>query len=274
MSNWHGSLELFYTNPQGQTQLTKCLQTAPLKVQRPFYPEGKAVCCHTVILHTAGGIVGGDRLTQTITLADNARALITTAAAGKVYRSKGTHATCDIAIKLEPGAVLEWLPQETIAFNGARYNQDLRVELGEGAIFCGWEITRFGRTARGERFLQGEWYSNTEIWQEGIPLWIDRQWLPGGSDIIDSPHGLGGQPIVATFVWIGTTVPQDIIHKGRNLWQGKKGSAGITQTQREGLLCRYRGSNTTEVKNWFCSVWTLLRQFALQQGAIKPRVWL
>ena len=46
-------------------------------------------------------------------------------------------------------ACLEWLPQETILFNGAIYRQDLRVELATGASWLGWEITRFGRSARG-----------------------------------------------------------------------------------------------------------------------------
>ena len=40
------------------------------------------------------------------------------------------------------------------------------------------EITRFGRSARGEKFCFGNWRSHTEVWQQGQPLWIDRQWLP------------------------------------------------------------------------------------------------
>jgi urease accessory protein len=274
-TEWQGSLELVYANDQGKTRLVRDRITSPLKVQRPFYPEGQRVC-HTIVLHTAGGIVGGDRLSQTIHLQDNAQALITTAAASKIYRSNGQRARQKIHIQLEAGACLEWLPQETIVFNGAVYQQQMKVELAPGASWLAWEITRFGRTARKERFLQGDWRSHTEIWQQGRPLWIDRQWLPGGEAVLDSPHGLAGQPIVGTLIWMGPPVSSEIIDNARSLWTAtqRQGEAGVTQTQAQGLLCRYRGSSTTEVRNWFTQVWQCLRLTYLGRNVSQPRVWL
>ena len=267
---WHGKLNLVYADRQGATQLIYNHQQAPLKVQRPFYPEGEKVC-HSVILHTAGGMVGGDRLSSNIHLQPQAQALITTAAASKIYRSNGLQARQTIQMQVEAGACLEWLPQETILFNGAIYRQDLRVELATGASWLGWEITRFGRSARGEKFLRGEWRSHTEIWQQGVPLWIDRQCLPGSEDIFHSPHGLAGKPIVGSLVWVGGAVSAEIVEKTRNLWDGE-GEAGVSRLQ-HGLLCRYRGSSTSEVRNWFIDVWLLLRVSFLNRGNCIPRVW-
>ncbi|MEH1949554.1 MAG: urease accessory protein UreD [Nostoc sp.] len=267
---WHGKLNLVYADRQGATQLIYNHQQAPLKVQRPFYPEGEKVC-HSVILHTAGGMVGGDRLSSNIHLQPQAQALITTAAASKIYRSNGLQARQNIQMQVDAGACLEWLPQETILFNDAIYRQDLRVELATGGSWLGWEITRFGRSARGEKFLQGEWRSHTEIWQEGIPLWIDRQYLPGSEDIFHSPHGLAGKPIVGSLVWVGGAVSAEIVEKTRNLWHGE-GEAGVSRLQ-HGLLCRYRGASTSEVRNWFIDVWQLLRVSFLNRGNCIPRVW-
>ena len=267
---WHGKLNLVYADRQGKTQLIYNHQQAPLKVQRPFYPEGEKVC-HSVILHTAGGMVGGDRLSSNIHLQPQAQALITTAAASKIYRSNGLQARQTIQMQVDAGACLEWLPQETILFNSAIYRQDLRVELATGASWLGWEITRFGRSARGEKFLQGEWRSHTEIWQQGVPLWIDRQWLLGSEDIFHSPHGLAGKPIVGSLVWVGGAVSAEIVQKTRNLWDGE-GEAGVSRLQ-HGLLCRYRGSSTSEVRNWFIDVWQLLRVSFLNRGNCIPRVW-
>ncbi len=282
---WHGKLNLVYAHRQGTTALIHNSHQAPLKVQRPFYPEGQEVC-HSVILHTAGGVVGGDRLRCNFHLQPNAQALITTATASKIYRSNGIQARQSIEIQVDTGACLEWLPQETIVFNGAIYRQDLRVELATGASWIGWEITRFGRSARKEKFLQGEWRSHTEIWQQGVPLWIDRQWLPASDEVFHSPHGLFGKPIVGSLVFVGQEVSPDLVEKARNLWKfptrtdvlperlfpTPPSSAGVTLLG-NGLLCRYRGSVTSEVRNWFISVWQLLRLSFLSRGNCLPRVW-
>ncbi|MEA5505919.1 urease accessory protein UreD [Halotia wernerae UHCC 0503] len=267
---WHGKLNLVYADRLNSTQLIYNHHQAPLKVQRPFYPEGQKVC-HSVILHTAGGVVGGDRLSLNFHLQPDAQALITTAAASKIYRSNGLQARQNIHIQVDADACLEWFPQETILFNGAICRQDLRVELATGANYLGWEITRFGRSARGEKFLQGEWRSHTEIWQQDVPLWIDRQWLPGNEDIFHSPHSLLGKPIVGSLVWVGSPVSREIVEKTRNLWNGE-GDTGISQLQ-NGFLCRYRGSSTSEVRNWFIAVWQMLRVDFLNRGNCIPRVW-
>jgi len=267
---WHGKLNLVYAHRQNSTQLIYNHQQAPLKVQRPFYPEGDKVC-HSVILHTAGGVVGGDRLSSNIHLQPNTQALITTSAASKIYRSNGLQAKQSIQIQVDAGACLEWFPQETIFFNGASYRQDLRVELAPGGSFVGWEITRFGRSARGEKFLEGEWRSHTEIYQQGVPLWIDRQWLPGSEEVFHSPHGLLGKPIVGSLVWVGNAVSAEIVAKARNLWLGT-GEAGVTQLE-HGFLCRYRGDSTSEVRNWFTAVWQMLRVSFLHRSFCIPRVW-
>ncbi|YAF96676.1 MAG: urease accessory protein UreD [Nodularia sp. CChRGM 3473] len=267
---WHGKLNLVYADRLNSTQLIHSHHQAPLKVQRPFYPEGEKVC-HSVMLHTAGGVVGGDRLSCKFHLQPNAQALITTAAASKIYRSNGLQARQKIHVQVDAGACLEWLPQATILFNGAIYQQDIRVDLATGGSFLGWEITRFGRSARGEKFLQGEWRSHTEVWQEGVPLWIDRQWLPGNEEVFHSPHGLARQPIAGSLVWMGSAVSGEILAKARSLWDGV-GEVGVTQLQ-NGFLCRYRGASTSEVRHWFTIVWQLLRVSLLHRGGCIPRVW-
>jgi urease accessory protein len=278
LDSWHGKLDLVYAHRQDTTQLIHAHHQAPLKVQRPFYPEGKSVC-HSVILHTAGGVVGGDKLSYNFQLQPNSQVLITTAAASKIYRSNGRLATQNIDIKIDAGATLEWLPQETIVFDGAIYRQDTRIDLAENAGFIGWEITRFGRSARGEKFLQGNWKSYTEVWQQGKPLWIDRQCLPGSEEVFYSPYALNGQPVVSTLVFVGQAVPPEIIEKARSYTcrdainrVSTHYSFGVTRLE-HGFLCRYRGSSTSEVRNWFTAVWQLLRQSLLGRSDCIPRVW-
>ena len=161
---------------------------APLKVQRPFYPEGESIC-HSVVLHTAGGIVGGDRLDLRVHLQPHTQAVITSAAAAKVYRSNGREAQQTTHLQVSDSACLEWLPQETIVFDGANYQQQLRVDLAPNAMWLGWDITRLGRSARGEQFASGMWRSQTEVWQGDQLIWVDPQIIQGGSSVMSSLHG-------------------------------------------------------------------------------------
>ncbi len=273
-SGWHGRLHQEFEYRQGTTSMSHCQTCAPLKVQRPFYPEGEAVC-HSVILHTAGGMVGGDRLSLDLRLHPGAQALITTSSAGKIYRSQGSTVQQTTQIQVAAGACLEWFPQETIVFNGAKYDQTLRVELAAGARWLGWEISRFGRSARGEQFLQGNWRSTTEVWQQGIPLWIDRQQLPGGSDLLHSPNGLANCPVVGSFALVGQSITADVVTQLRDCcaaiaWEG---TAGVTRLM-SGVLCRYRGYSTRAARHGFQALWAILRPLYLGRSACPPRIWI
>lgn len=267
---WHGKVNLVYAKRQNSTQLVYNHSQAPWKVQRPFYPEGEQIC-HSVILHTAGGVVGGDKLSSKIHLESDSQVLITTAAAGKIYRSNGCPAKQTVEIKIDSGSCLEYLPQENIIFNGADYQQDLRVELATDAKFVSWEITRLGRTARNEKFLQGKMRSRTEIWQNNTPLWIDRQNIPGNAEVFYSPHGLGGKPVIGNLIGIGFPISQEIIKQAR-LLIADNCDAGVTSLE-NGFLCRYRGNSTSEVKQWFTNIWQILRVSLLNRGNCIPRVW-
>jgi urease accessory protein len=270
---WHGQATLTFerrgerTVPQAQTQ-------APLKVQRPFYPEGPSLC-QSVLLHTAGGMVGGDRLSYDLHLKANSHALVTTAAAAKIYRDHPQPAQVNGTIRIESGAWLEWLPQEAIVFEGAQYHQNWRVDLAAQAHWLGWDVLRLGRTARGERFCQGEVRSRFEVWHDGQLIWVDPQRLVGSETLWHSPHGLNGCPVIGTLVWVGAVPTDEVIKAARATWEQQphpQGEAGVTALQR-GVLCRYRGASTSAARRWFMAVWQLLRPHYGNTAATIPRVW-
>jgi len=286
---WQGKLALTYEPAQRNgataTVIRHSHTQAPLRLQRPFYPEGPQRC-QSVIVHTAGGMVGGDRLDFDIRLKANAQAMLTTAAAAKIYRSNGPEATQSIQVQVASGACLEWLPQETIVFNQANYRQQMQVLLEPGAQWLGWEVTRLGRTAMGEQFVAGSWRSRTEVYQQVYqqqkengsikPLWIDRQWLPGSPEVWASPHGLNHCPVIGSFAWLGSMPSDALIDEIRAAWLESNApstdSAGVTRLP-QGLLCRYRGHSTSLANRWFRQVWQRIRTAQSALPAQIPRVW-
>ncbi len=272
-NQWQGSLNLVYIRQGGATQVSHAQAVAPLKIQRPFYPEGDAVC-HSTLLHTAGGVVGGDRLALSLHLHPQTAVVLTTAAASKLYRSAGDQADQTMQATLASGSVLEWLPQPTIVFDGARYCQHTHIDLAPDASWLGWDIVRFGRSARGEQFRQGYWRSGTEVWQGGQPLWIDRQQLVGGSHLLTCGNGLGGRSVIGTLALLGYPLDAECMAQVRSLPQptASTSETGTTRLQ-TGLLCRYRGNSSTEAQRWFTAIWNLLRPRYLHRPACCPRVW-
>lgn len=270
-TGWQGRLVLDLACRRGATVPVTQRTQAPLKLQRPFYPEGPEVC-HSTIVHTAGGLVGGDQLAQSVHLGAQSQGLITTAAATKVYRCPQAGAQLHSQIRLEADACLEWFPRPTIVFNGSQYCQTTRVELAPGALWWGWELLRFGRSARGERFERGEVRSHLEVWRQGRPLWLDRQQLIGGSAALTSTHGLAHQPVVGSFALVGQAVPPAWANQARDLWRGDPTEIGVTRLG-EGLLCRYRGPATEAAQSWFIAVWQQLRPKVRSRPACIPRVW-
>jgi urease accessory protein len=272
-SAWRGELNIDFACHDHKTIIASSFQRSPLKIQQPLYPEKNGVC-HTVVHHTAGGMVGGDILTQNFTLGPHCQSFVTTPAAAKIYKTNGAIAQQHTHIHIADGACLEFFPQETIVFNHAVYQQSYYLHLGHQAHYCGWELTRFGRTARGETFEQGDWKSSFEVQHQGKLIWIDRQWLPGGNHLHQSLNGLNHRSIYGNFYWFGASVEANCLTQSRHLAQNlvTQGQTGVTELN-QGMVCRYQGPSTTEAKKWFLAVWGLLREVYLNRTPITPRVW-
>src|SRR5271166_1361303 len=116
-AGWRGELALAYERSGKRTVLVRRAHRGPLVVQKALYPEGEAVC-QSVILHPPAGIVGGDQLALEVDVGDGAWAQLTTPGAAKWYRSAGPRAQQTLAFSVRAKATLEWLPQETIIFDG------------------------------------------------------------------------------------------------------------------------------------------------------------
>jgi urease accessory protein len=171
----HGAFRVVFGCSARGTVLRDLHQAAPLRILFPQPEPGEPPLA--ALLNCAGGLAGGDQLEQSIELEAGATATLSTAAAEKVYRSLGPITQVATDIVLGAGATFEWLPQETILFDGARLQRRFAVALGEGAALLATEILVFGRGARGETWRQGllrDFWALTR--PEGL-LWIDRQVL-------------------------------------------------------------------------------------------------
>jgi urease accessory protein len=268
---WHAQLELAYSMSCERTVLSRRRHTGPLVVQKAFYPEGAHVC-HSTLVHPPGGIAGGDRLELEIAADAGAHAVITTPGAAKWYRSNGPSAQLQSRVQVHDNAVLEWLPQPGIVFDGAQGRQSQHVRLGRNARYIGWDILCLGRVASGERFATGRFQSRTEIVGDAGRLWSDSAVIRGGDPLLSARAGLGGQPVTGLFLAGGVAIEKELVDRCRAVPSVAPARTGVTCLPSL-LAARFIGESTEAAWAYFTALWSVVRPALTGRVACAPRIW-
>lgn len=269
---WAACLELEVARRAGASRLVRCAHHGPLRVQKPLYPEGPDLC-HAIVLHPPAGIAGGDELAIDAMLGPDARALLTTPGAGKWYRSAGPWAKQAVTLKVSRGGTAEWLPQESILFDGAQAKMATCVVLEEGARFIGLETLCFGRRASGERITRGRLRLSTDIWLGDRLLWRERGDLGGDSPLRASPAGLAGRSVCATLLAAGADIPRALLDDCRAVPSAEEAALHGVTVLPQLLVARYLGDSAEAARGWFVGLWRHLRPALIGREAAPPRIW-
>lgn len=267
---WEAALQLGFERRGARTVLARRGHRGPLRLQKALYPEGESVC-HGIVLHPPAGIAGGDSLEIDVSVGADAHALLTTPGAGKWYRSAGASARLVQRIAVGDGGVCEWLPQESIVYDGALGRLETEVELAGDACFVGTELLCFGRTASGERFAHGDLCLATRIRRDGRALWRERGHIAGGSALFESPVGFAGYPVVGSLLVASPkcdTRLRDVCREiGPTVGQG-----GVTLLP--GLLvARWLGPACEPGREWFVRLLAAIRPAVVGLPMRVPRIW-
>nr|WP_314480671.1 urease accessory protein UreD [uncultured Pseudomonas sp.] len=262
-AGWSAHLQLRFVARDGVTRLGARRHFGPLLVQRPFYPEGAP--CHVYILHPPGGIVAGDRLELDIGLEPGSHALLTMPGASKFYRSLGPTACLTQRFHLGAGSTLEWLPQDSIFFSGARARLDSRFTLEAGARLLAWETLCLGRPVMQERFERGALDSLLRIDLAGEIGLHERLRVQGGR-----LEKLAGHPLLATFC--AAPADQDTLEAIRPHLDSLSIPAGVTLLGSL-LVIRLLDHDNQHLQHTLQRLWHVLRPAIVGLPACPPRIW-
>ena len=196
-----GSALLEFICRDGRTQLDVLHQSGAARVRFPNPAEGGSL--EGVLLNTAGGLTGGDRMDVDVRLGPGAEAMLTTAAAEKIYRARDGKTAITIELRLGVGSNLVWLPQATILFDGARLDRRTEVELLGQARFLAVEMLIFGRQAMGEEVHHGFCRDAWRIRRDGALVFADTFRLRGGiAAALARPATLSGARAAAMIIYV------------------------------------------------------------------------
>lgn len=154
-----------------------------------------------VFINTAGGITGGDRLRYSADVGDDADLCLTTQTAERIYKSSGGAGTVENTFTLGANAVLDWMPQETILFEGSALNRTLTVEMDKTAAFLALEPLVLGRKAMGETLHRCAFTDTWRIHRGGQLAYADALRIMDPTSLAGTAT-FGENRAIATMVYV------------------------------------------------------------------------
>ncbi len=275
---WGARLRIGINRSGQRSILEDVAHEGPLRIQRPFYPEGSELC-HLYLLHPPGGLVSGDHLRIDARVASNAGALITTPSASKVYRAntQGTPQVQQTRLEVEADGSLEWLPQETILFDQAAAVLETEIHLQPASRMIAWELICLGRPHCNERFDSGFLRQRFSVWSRGVPLYLDHFSLTGGDALMQAPWGLQGLACVGTAILAcgGMSVPaiNSLVDELRQAVPASDTLQAAVTRLRSLIVVRLLGADTEAAKQVLERIWVQARPVLLGRDASIPRIW-
>jgi urease accessory protein len=215
----------------GRTRLATLYQDGCAKIRLP-HTHNNAL--EAVLINTAGGLTGGDEMAWSGSIAAGGKAVLTTQACERIYRSLGGPARVRTNLTVGDGAHLDWLPQETILFATSQLDRRIDIDLGTGATLTAVEAVLLGRDAMGELALDAALRDNWRIRRNGRLVHAEANRLDGLASERNGLSLLDGKRAFATIVHVGTDhdAIQQRLAELRQISSGHPGIAASAQGER------------------------------------------
>jgi urease accessory protein len=257
--------ELSVLHLEGRSRLSRLYQEGAAKIR---LPRAGGDPLEAVLINTAGGLTGGDRLHWTIDVGKMASVAVTTQACEKVYRAETGHAEVSCSFSVGAGGRLAWLPQETIVFDRAAFTRRLDADLGEGAEALVVEATVFGRRAMGESVGSAMFADRWRIRRNGRLVHAEDFSIgPDVADTLSRSAVTGGAIAVATVLKVSDDAA-DQLEAARTVVGEDGGVSAWTVAESGKLLARLFATDSYSLRKRLVPLIELLNG-----QASLPKVW-
>jgi urease accessory protein len=231
------------------------------------FPRPAAAKLEAVMINTAGGLTGGDRWHCAVSLGAGAGLTLTTPSCERLYRSLGAAADVTSTLTLAAGSALEWLPQETILFEGSALARSLTVTMDESASLLAVEPIIFGRAAMGEELRRIRLGDRWRVRRGGRLVYADRLAIEGATDtVFTEAASLAGTRAIASLLLVAQDAESHLVPM-RALLPGLPARAGVSAW--DGLLAvRIAAPDGVALRRSLVPMLALLRP-----DVALPRLW-
>lgn len=252
------------------TRLKHLYQEGCLKGRLPkSYDRG---CPDVALINLAGGLTGGDDVRVDVSIGEGASAGVTTQAAEKLYRSTGARCIVDNRLSVAAGAWAEWLPQETIFFDGANLKRSLRIDAAPSARLMAVEAVIFGRAAMGETVADGRFLDRVEVRLDGHLFWHESTRVEHAmADALAHP-AMGAGTIASATLLLVAEDATDWLAPLRGWLDAEGVHAGVTAMPPL-LVARLLSNDPLRLRGVLVQALSRLRAGVAGLPEVMPRLW-
>jgi urease accessory protein len=180
-----GSAHLTFTRVGAETVVTRAFARSPAKLIETNR-RGSACWVYTATL--GGGFVGGDDIDVRADVTARARALLTTQASTKVYRSLRPSRQ-SLTATVDEDALLAVVPDPIVCFADAHFTQTQRYDLHADASLVMVDWMTSGRHAAGERWAFSRYENRFDIRRGARRIFFDALVLEPSLDSVGARMG-------------------------------------------------------------------------------------
>lgn len=263
MQRARGAGHVSFKRRDDMTVLDRLRQSGCAKIRLPKIHDSQPVA---VLLNTAGGITGGDKLHYCASWGEKSRAMVTNQTAERIYRRSQGLAEVTNTLSVADGANAEWLPQETIVFDRSGLKRRLTARLYGSARLLALECVVLGRKAMGETVNTLDFHDSWRIYRDDTLAFADDTRLNGDATaILSGPATGNGAHCFATLIDIGPHAMERLDFAREQLG---KGTCGAGASAWNGiLLMRFIANDSRKLRD---DLTTFLQAY---RGEDMPRVW-
>jgi urease accessory protein len=250
----------------------------PLRLLKGFRHAGPADGADSweqIVIHPPGGIAAGDSLHLDIGAGPGSHLLLTSPGAAKWYRGRdGATADQILSLHAAAGAHLEWLPMETIVYDGARAVIENNLRVAAGASLVAAELTCLGRPAGNRPFVSGCLSQTTRLTIAGRLAYTERLRLEGADRSWRGMAGLGPANGYGSMLLV-PPAPEAVPELLRDVREAIDGTPGESAaTALPGLVVvRWRGERAEHGWTALRAAWAAARPRINGRAPVPPRIW-
>ena len=249
----------------GANRIDRLYQEGAAKIRMPANEGGPL---EAILINTAGGLTGGDRIDWRIEAGEGSAVTVTTQACERIYRASSGRAEAKCSIHAGKGASVAWLPQETIVFDRSAFSRKLDADLAGDARALILEATIFGRHAMGEQVETALFRDRWRVRAGGRLVHAEDFAIgPDVAAALASRAIAGGARAVATLLLVSPDAEQRL-EQARAII-GDAGGASAWSVEGTGkLLARLMAGDGRRLRERLIPLASLLNA-----GAALPKVW-